>query len=456
MHHLGTNLDEDERMMRSRQRTRLTVLSTLAMAATLLAALIAGLLVPGAARAEDRSRAVSGWFGYWTDTADMAAIARASGGVLGEVNIFWWNYSGPVNPVCTSTLSCPSPSSTPWASQALLAAARQLKAQGIEVYATHTDLDSGRAGSLSQYLSKKQNRLAITAQLTDWAVKSGVDGVDLDWENFAFNDGSDSWATTRPRMTSTVRLLAKRLHAAGLKLSVTVPGGYQPFLTDGSPNPGGGYSVYNWAALAPHVDRLRLMTYDYSWNRPGPIGPHYWTRDVVKSAIAQVGEEYRKKIYVGLHQYGKAWYDRDAADDYVTIGECDDRWEPNGEDATSVSLVDARKVAKTYDVTPTFDRKSREWFFNYVKTETGHYTNGNGKKRVVDCKVRKEIWYGAKETAVGRMQMVKRLRIGGVAVWQLAGLDSGFFPAVKPYVDTPAAAKKSPGKKSGAKKASRD
>ena len=51
------------------------------------------------------------------------------------------------------------------------------------------------------------------------------------------------------------------------------------------------------------ADDLRLLV--------EPARPHRaarWTRDAVRSAVAQVGKDNRSKIYVGLHQYGKAWY----------------------------------------------------------------------------------------------------------------------------------------------------
>ncbi len=416
-------------MQRTKSRRRHVAALALATAVALVTGMTGSVAV-----AAEKSRAVSGWFGYWTSPQDMIEIAQGSNGVLGEVNIFWWSYHGSDNPVCTTTLSCPSPSATPWASQALLKSARGLQAQGIEVYATHTDLDGARAGSLSGYLAKKANRRAIADKLTDWAVKSGVDGVDLDWENFAFNDGSSSWATTRPRLTNAVKILGKRLHAQGLKLSVTVPGGYKPFLSDGSPNPGGGYTVYDWAALAPHVDRLRLMTYDYSWDRPGPIGPHGWTRDVARSAVAQVGQENAAKIYIGLHQYGKAWYDRDDSDDYITIGQCDPRWQPDGQDGVSLTPDEAIELAQDKGVTRRFDKPSKEWTFTYTKTEAGHWTNDKGKRRTAECEVQKVVWYGGTRTGVGRMKIVRQTKIGGIAIWNLASLDAGFFPALKPFV----------------------
>lgn len=428
------------------RRQRWTTGLVLALVTGLGLGVMSGGATAGAAE-PDRARTVSGWFGNWHTPTQMADVAKRSGRILGEVNIFLWSYRGPANPVCTIELACPSPSATPWTTSEMTAATKALQSQGVAVYATHTDLDADLSGSLSAYLAKKKNRTAIAKRLTDWAVAAGVDGVDLDWENFAFNDGSSSWGATRPRFTKTIALLSSSLHSAGLKLSVTVPGGYQPFRSDGTPNPGGGYTVYDWAALAPLVDRLRLMTYDYSWDRPGPIGPHWWAKQSVKSAVAQVGDENRHKIYVGLHQYGKAWYVRDADDDYVTEGDCPDSWVPTGPDRISMTPAEARSLAADYGVTPTLDRRSRERTFTYVKSEGGRYTNSNGKSRSRDCQVRKQVWFGSTDTAVGRMSMVKKQRIGGVAVWHLAMLDDGFFSSVQPYLK---AAKKQPAKKQAA------
>lgn len=403
-------------------------------AAAVVLAVVSLVLTLTAAPAEAaRSRMVSGWFGYWTDAGTMIDIARSSGKTLGEVNIFWWEYAGADHPVCTSGISCPSTGSQPWTNDNLSRAARGLRAQGITVFGSHTDLSSSHAGSLSSYLATTRNRKALSRRLTAWAVRAGVDGVDLDWENFAFNDGSSTWNTTRPRLTDTVRRLAKRLHRHGKLLSVTVPGGYQPFLANGAPSRGAGYSVYNWSRLARYADRLRLMTYDYSWSRPGPIGPHSWAADVVRSAIAQVGPANRRKIYVGLHQYGKAWYSRDASDNVVTVGSCHRRWTPYGSDGIGLTPGEALDVARTYGVTPRLDGSSQEWTFSYVKSEYGSYRSG-GKRRETQCQVRKEIWFGGAATAAARGRLVRTTKIGGVAVWQLGTLAGGFFKAVAPYV----------------------
>ena len=50
-----------------------------------------------------------------------------------------------------------------------------------------------------------------------------VDGIDLDYEGFAFSDGHDSWASTQPVWRAFVTELAAALHANGKLLSVTIP-----------------------------------------------------------------------------------------------------------------------------------------------------------------------------------------------------------------------------------------
>jgi spore germination protein YaaH len=395
--------------------------------------LLAAMLLPqGPAGAADRSRAVSGWFGYWTDAQDMIDVAAASGGVLGEVNIFWWHWAGSDRPACTTVTGgqCQGESATPWTNEKFDSARRGLQDLGVLVFATHTDLAATRRRELSEYLATASQRQAMAQRLSDWVVAAGVDGIDLDWENFAFNDGSSTWSTTRPRFTDTVERLAELLHAQGKLLSVTVPGGYRPFNSDGTPNPGGGYTVFDWAALAPHVDRLRLMTYDYSWNRPGPVGPFGWARDAVRSAVAQVGEPNRSKIHIGLHQYGKAWYVRDSADQVVTVGECREGWRPDGSDAIALSPASARSLAQSYGQTPVFDPTHREYTFDYRKQESGYWLTSAGRRRNLDCTVLKRVWFGGSGTAAARAETVAELGIGGVSTWQLGTLDEGFFPAL--------------------------
>ena len=82
-------------------------------------------------------------------------------------------------------------------------------------------------------------------------------GIDIDYEQFAFADGRDTWATTRPNWVAFVEELAGALHADGRTLTVSIPPVYDAGQTDSS-----GFWVYDYGAIVEHVDRIRIMTYD--------------------------------------------------------------------------------------------------------------------------------------------------------------------------------------------------
>ncbi len=129
-----------------------------------------------------------------------------------------------------------------------------------------------------------------------------IDGIDLDYEGFAFTDGHDSWASTQPVWVAFVTELAAALHANGKLLSVTIP---PTWLAGGVPT---GYPVYAQASIAPVVDRLRLMVYDWSVSSPGPISPMSWLNQVIaysNSAIPAASD--RSKLQLGVPSYGRDW-----------------------------------------------------------------------------------------------------------------------------------------------------
>ena len=172
----------------------------------------------------------------------------------------------------------------------------------------------------------------------------------------------------------------------------------------------------------------------------------------MRSAVAQLGRAQRKKVYVGLHQYGKSWYLRDSADDYVTVGKCDDRWVPDEADAVALSPTEAFR----WPAPTASDRGStgpREFTFTYTKTVNGHWYNSKDRRRNRECQVRKQVWFG-----------VPRPRPAGCSWFGATAsaasrcgtrvLDGRFFPAVRPYLPAKAA-NKNKKKPSGKKRTQR-
>ncbi|MFM1966310.1 MAG: hypothetical protein RL134_2035 [Actinomycetota bacterium] len=416
--------------MRLRGTTAL-IASAAVAAATLVAA-------PAASAAEAPRPVVSGWFGWWASDTSISQMVSTADGVVGEVAMFWWSFQGDKNPLCLYDNGdydkdgawgdplCKS--ATPWTTPKFDRQRKVLQAAGIKVNASITDLGSANAGKLSAYLASGKNRKAYAQQITDYAVKAGVDGIDLDWEAFAFADGRDSWEATKPRWVAMVKELSEQLHAKGLTLWATVPGGVPPFSGSGAPNPGTGYWVYAWNEIAPFVDRLNIMAYDYSWDVPGPIGPNDWATLVAKSAVQQVGEEYADRVWIGAPQYGRNWPVQ-VGTGWAVDDQCPAGWKPTTTPSrTSVTPMSAREIAAREKIEPTWDAESGEWTFDYWLP-----TAGKVDKKERTCDVKRRVWFADTRSALSRAKIVPDLKIGGIAVWDFGTVTSDFYSRLADY-----------------------
>ncbi len=404
------------------------------------AALSAGALVgaPAASANQSPRPIVSGWFGWWASDTAINQMTSNADGVVGEIAMFWWSFQGGKTPLCLydngdynkngrwGDAWCDSP--TPWTTPKFDQQRRALQAAGIKVNAAITDLGASSKGKLSAYLSKPKNRRAYAKLITDYAVKAGVDGIDLDWEVFAFHDGRDSWAATKPRWVAMIRELSKQLSAKGLTLWATVPGGRPPFSSPGVPNPGTGYWVYAWDEIAPHVDRINIMAYDYSWSVPGPIGPNNWASLVAQSAVQQVGEQHASKIWIGAPQYGRNWPVA-AGSNWVVDAQCPAGWKPNTTPTrATVTPASARTLAAREKVKPRWDAMAGEWTFDYWQS-----TSGKVNQRAQECKVKRTVWFADSASALERAKIVREQRIGGIAVWDFGTVNPDFYPRLAAY-----------------------
>ena len=401
-----------------------------------IALLATALLTPLGAAASATEQAApprplaTGWFGWWATEEQVVDLAERQGGAIDEVNVFWWFFDGPSRPLCTydnqsMSGACVTGTPTPWTTEKFGRMRTTLQGAGVRVLASITDLDSARAGQLATYISDPANRASYARQIRTWATRAGVDGVDLDWENFAFNDGRSTWSQTKPAFIAMVRRLSRELHAAGLTLSVTVPAGWQPFLADGSPNPGTGYWVYAWKEIIPYVDRLRIMAYDYSWDQPGPIGPNDWAARVVDSALAQVGRTHADKIWIGVPQYGRNWPLRRGSG-WDTRAGCPADWTPDATPVrTNPTIEQARAIAVRESVTPTWVTGAGEWTFRYYLDYAG-----TSQGRPVTCAIQREVWFSDTRSARARVSLAMNRQIAGVAAWQFGQVTSDFYPTM--------------------------
>ena len=312
--------------------------------------------------------------------------------LMKEVMPFWYSLKSPT--VIRDDYATGNPS-WPIADTVCL-----MRRAGLQIIPTMTDGTDKLV--LSGYLANATTRTTLVKTITDLVMKNNFDGIDLDYEGFAFVDGNTSWSKTAPRWVAFIKELSVALHANKKLLSVSTPYLYDPKEKQK------GYYVYAWADIASSIDRLRIMTYDYSVAKPGPMGPLSWTEKTILYALSVMSAS---KIYVGLPGYGRDWITS-------VNGKCPTSAPPGligGAKASTFKMNYAAAKAEIDKAIPTFDEKFSEVTYNYTQSYNGLSATGASTA----CTVNRTVWYQNARSYADRMALVAKYRLGGAAIWTL-------------------------------------
>lgn len=330
---------------------------------------------------------VLGWLPYWVAEDGLASLERA-GGELSVVSPFWFVARGP-----TTILA--DDHADPAATEAAMAAAR---ASGAAV--VPSVLDGMDAGGMAAVLGDPASRAVHVDAVIGFVVDNGFDGVDLDYEQFAFADDRSTWEATRPAWVAFVEELSGELHRRGKVLHVSVPPVY-----DSGRSVTSGYWVYDHGAIIDFVDRLRIMTYDYSPGEPGPIAPIDWVVSSLDGTIEATGSPDR--LALGIPFYGYNWF-------VGTTGSCSEPGDTGRTTVTQRSLADliARRGA-----TPAADTVNAEITFEYrIPSENGDPA----------CDQRREVHLVDVNGALQRIELARDRGLSAVSLWAI-GYESEDF-----------------------------
>jgi hypothetical protein len=267
---------------------------------------------------------------------------------------------------------------------------------------------------LSGLLANPRTRTQVVESIATLVNTNNFDGIDLDFEGFAFVDGNKTWAKTAPFWVAFVKELSTKLRSNGKVLSVTTPVLFDP--TQKSK----GYTVYAWAAIANDIDRLRIMTYDYSIARPGPIGPLEWTERSVKYAVSIMASS---KVFVGLPGYGRDWITK-------IVGSCPTSapvGTKTGAKAATFKMNYVSSKALIDKATPIFDTKTAEATYSYTQIYNGENTKG----LATSCTVSRTVWFQNSQSYAIRAALVEKYKLGGVALWTLGMEDISATQAIR-------------------------
>jgi len=339
---------------------------------------------------------LTGWIPYYSmKTSLPAALNNAD--LIKEVMPFWYTlkYNGKTKAAYVSDLYVTGNPSIPIATP--LAA---MRAAGFQIIPTITDGTEKLV--LSNLLANPTSRTQIAKTLFDYVMVNNFDGIDLDFEGFAFVDGNTTWAKTAPGWVALVKELSGMLRVNNKLLSVSTPYNFNPAERQK------GYTVYAWPQIAPYIDRLRIMTYDYSVSKVGPIGPLAWTEKTVAYAASIMPAS---KIYIGLAGYGRDWVTK-------VDGVCPAPFAKAikvGAKAATFVMRNAAALAASYQATPVFDQKFGEATFTYTKSYEG--TTADGRSTI--CTATRTAWYQNAQSYKLRSELVAKYKLGGVTAWTL-------------------------------------
>ena len=398
-----------------------------------------GLAVPAttATAAETPPRPiVTGWgyFGSATSASTRAAVANAD--LMGEVSPFWYVAQDAVSPTVAEAKPCPTCSPYAVNKSAVLA---ELRAAGVKVLPTITDgMTTGTSTQLAKVLDDPTRRAALVSSIVSLVQANDYDGIDLDFEDFAFSDPLSTWDTTRPDWVTFIGQLSSALHARGRLLSVTTP----PIYTDNRTQTSGtkwndGYWVYDWAGIADKVDRLRIMAYDYSVSG-GPIAPLPWVERVVQHAVSVVPSG---KVQIGIPAYGRNATVKVNGVSKV-VGTCPTNKPSNYLSTLSFTAADAGTAIPTNDyfsatinrsaAVRTWSETNAEWQFTYQVRYKGTTSGGVA----TNCVVYRAGWYDNAASALARAKLVEKYRLRGIAQWNLDGAAPAQWASLRAYART--------------------
>ena len=347
------------------------------------------------ARADEGTRKIlTGWLPYYSMNTYLPAVL-SNADLIGEIMPFWYTlrYDGQTKkPVVVDVYSTANPSvpiQTPLTA---------LRNAGMTIIPTITDGTDKLM--LANLISKPVSRKQVVDAIVATVASQNYDGIDLDFEGFAFIDPNTTWKSTAPNWVLFIKELSAALHAKKKLLSVTTPYLFDPAEKQK------GYFVYSWAGIAPFIDRLRIMTYDYSTTRPGPIGPLAWTEKTVKYAVSIMPAS---KVFVGLPGYGKDWVTK-------VEGVCPANLakiiSPSAKAGTFL-MRDAANIAATYGAVPTYNETFAEVTFSYQRQYTGQTSGGLS----TTCTASRTAWHQNAQSFSVRANLVAKYQLGGLAEW---------------------------------------
>ena len=289
-----------------------------------------------------------------------------------------------------------------------------LQSLGIKVLPTLTD--STKEGELSKIMGNDASRATLIKTITDLVMANNFDGIDLNFEGFAYVDKIATWPTIQTRWVKFVAELSVAMRSKNKLLSVTTP-----YLLD--PTTGRrGYYHYAWPEISSYIDRLNIMFYDYHKydTKPGPIGPISWAEPSLLYALKHVAPY---KIYFGTPNYGYNWVTK-------ITGVCPTNTPKSESKSSNAAIIHQNRsqaILNKPGAVATYNEKFGETNVLY----TAEFNGVNTKGAPTSCKVDHSAWFVDARGYFDRAKLVEKYQLGGISEWEIGYGDDLAIEEVK-------------------------
>ena len=302
--------------------------------------------------------------------------------MVSEISPFW--YRATVRSQVRPQTDNAQPEST------LIAGIDDLHAVGVAALPSIND-EGMNATEMAGLLKDTDRRSGLIDEIVAMVVRTGADGADIDFESMNFSGSRADKSSVKRLYPVFLERLKSRLNKMGALLSVAVPSRRSA----SDPN----WAVFDYDAIGRSVDRVRVMTYDYSTHdtAPGPIGPLDWTRDVVRYAKSEFKGV---PLSIGTPQYGQNWYVK------TLRGSCP------GVVEDTVSPTAVRHWSSSTGGTPHRSGAAPPASTTSTTDAPIRSTAGTVSRSV-------RVRFGEGRSALARLQLPSSFGVQGIAVWRL-------------------------------------
>ncbi len=231
-------------------------------------------------------------------------------------------------------------------------------------------------------LSSSASRANLIAQLMEQAAATGIDGINVDFEQIQESEGI--------HFVEFIRELSVACRLAGLYLSVD---NYVPQ---------GGSFFYNRAEQGRYADYVVIMGYDEYWGG-SPVAGSVASIDFVENGIRLTAQEVpAEKIINGIPFYTRIW-----------------RTEDGQVSSEAVSMAVAEQFCTNHGIEPEWDEATCQ---NYAEKTEGTVTY--------------QIWLEDEASIQVKLNIMSKYRIGGVAAWKLGLEKKSIWGTISAYVNS--------------------